>query len=147
MQFFISNQVEIFFYACILGGGIGVIYDLFRILRIAIKPGTVSAFIEDIIFFVMLAVCTFFFLLKFTEGQVRFYVILGEGLGFLLYYFTIGSLIYKIAEIIISIIKKIVTAIFKPIFRFSSYFATKIRVLFRGITNKGKKFKKISKNT
>ncbi|MDR2655865.1 MAG: spore cortex biosynthesis protein YabQ [Oscillospiraceae bacterium] len=127
MQFNIINseQALIFLYSLILGAGLGVFYEIFRILRIAFKPNAIALFIQDVIFFAALAGATFVFLLAVNDGKPRWFLLFGEGSGFAAYYFTIGKLVSKIAPVVIGAINKFLDLLFlifiKPFIIFSSF--------------------------
>ena len=76
---------------------LGAYYDVFRVLRLALKSGKRAIFFQDVFFFASAAVITFLFALAVTDGQLRFYVFLGEGAGFAAYYFTIGRMVMRFA--------------------------------------------------
>jgi len=124
-----SQQAFLFAQACLLGVALGVVYDIFRILRIAVKTNTVVAFIEDLLFFIIATAATFMFLLLMDDGRIRWYPFLGEALGFMVYYFTLGRLVMKISKIIITFIK----AVFRTLFRIFIY---PFVVVFRWIYKK-----------
>lgn len=115
MEISVTTQSMTFLYACLVGAAFGVLYDVFRILRLAFPKGSVLIIVEDILFFAICGVCTFFFLLTFSSGQVRYYIILGILVGFFLYYFTLGKLIYAVSGLIIKGIKKALHFLFRVI--------------------------------
>ncbi len=142
MDLTISNQTMVFLYACLLGVGLGVCYDVFRILRVALPLGTVVTFIEDILYFAVTAIATFTFLLYFTQGQIRVYVLLGEVLGWVLYYVTVGSLVIKISKAIVGSIRFVLKWLYRiflsPFVRLFCFLGRKICKLFVNIRNKAK---------
>ncbi|MDF2566818.1 MAG: yabQ [Oscillospiraceae bacterium] len=145
MEVSISEQSLIFLYSCVLGIGLGIVYDIFRIIRLAIKTGPIIIFIQDTIYFMVAAFSTFTFLLFFTDGQIRVYVLIGEFLGWILYYFTMGKLVINASKFIIKIIKIIFKWIYKifirPFVIIFSYIYHKICELFVNIS---RIFKKVS---
>ena len=121
LEISVAQQTIAFLTACLFGVALGAIYDVFRIFRIAIPCGKIAVFIQDIIFFVLSATLSFLFMLYTNTGEIRFFYILGELIGFTIYYFTIGILVYKSAKAVVGFIKKILRLIFrfvlKPIWR------------------------------
>lgn len=95
------SQVSVFGYSCILGIGLGVLYDLFRIFRMMINHRYIGIFIQDVIYFIISGVVTFFFVLTMNNGEARFYILAGEGIGWIVYHLTIGEVIYKSSEKIV----------------------------------------------
>ena len=62
---------------------------------------------------IICGVITFYFSLAFLEGQIRFFVFLGEILGFIVYYHTIRRLFDVVFNPIITIFKKILKKLLK----------------------------------
>jgi spore cortex biosynthesis protein YabQ len=91
--FSVSEQAKIFLYSCLLGFPIGIVYDVFRVIRILIPHNRILVFIEDCIFIIIYAIVIITFSLLFARGEIRFYFIAGSTLGFIVYFFTIGSVV------------------------------------------------------
>jgi spore cortex biosynthesis protein YabQ len=117
MNFNIGLETANFFLSILLGLIFGMIYDLFRIARLAVKHKTIAVFIEDILFFTVIAFLSFIFSLASTNGTVRGYQIIGEISGFSLYIATLGEATLYFADKIIKIIKIIISVIIKFLIR------------------------------
>lgn len=136
---FTTPQTVLFLESILLGMVLSVIFDVFRIIRIGIPLPSFVIVIEDILYFLICAVVTYFFMLKTTYGQVRGFIIIGEIIGFIIYYFTVGKLVISVSKTIISVVKRI----FKLIFAILFYPFVKI---FKLVSKKlGFKFKNINK--
>ena len=112
MGYDVLSQEEIFMYACVLGALLGVLYDMFRIVRLADNWKAWQIFLQDILYFVISGLITFVFLLTFNNGIVRIHVICGELMGWIVYYITIGEIVYRCSSGIIGAVKKAVKKIF-----------------------------------
>lgn len=141
MQFFLSQQINVFLLSILSGLIIGVVNEFFRFLRYFFLKGKYETFIIDIIFMAISAFITFIFALCFNKGYVRWFILLGEILGFLVFRYTIGLVTRKIYIILIRvinyfirIIKRIITAIVTIFGKFISFIMVKIPLL-----NKSKK--------
>lgn len=145
MNFYIANQTVIFLYACVLGVCLSFVYDVFRLIRITFNSKRFIIIIQDIIFFIIVAVSTFLFLICFTEGMVRFYVLFGEIAGFIVCHLTIGAAVVFILGKIIVFIKKILKKIFVPIYNFTSQKSKKICKQIVNNYSEHKKNRKIRK--
>lgn len=55
-------------------------------------------FFQDILYFIVSGVVTFIFILGFNSGDSRFYILAGEGIGWIVYHLTIGELIYRMSN-------------------------------------------------
>ena len=136
----VSNQGLQFIYSLLLGTGLGIIYEVFRILRIAFNFKNIAIFIQDLVYFFIISPIIFVFLLNTTYGKVRIYILVGTFLGFLLYYFTLGVFVRKISVLIIGFIKlcleKICRYIFTPIFKFIQFIFMSIKKLLKHLQNR-----------
>ena len=90
----IAGEAMLFLTSCLLGAALGVVYDLFRAVRLLFPPGAGLAFAEDGLFFGVVGVAEFVFFLNHTYGQLRVFLLIGQGLGFLIYYLTVGRAVY-----------------------------------------------------
>ena len=121
----------------ILGVFLGLVYDVFRIRRIAWSlqsvdkkessaagtfgrflsklraADTVLIFFEDIVFFIFSSVSVILMHYVVLQGIIRAYSVFCVGLGFVIYYFTLGRLTVRFAEIIIAFIERILSFIFR----------------------------------
>ena len=133
----------VFLWSVCVGGLLGVCYDVFRIIRIAVPGGKALIFLQDLIFFLIAAIVSFLFLLANNQGVIRGYLLAGELLGFVLYYFTVGSLVYKAASAIINLMKKILRVLLRP---FVLLFQFLGRILGKCAKGIGRFFKKSFNN-
>ena len=104
--FSVSEQTWLFLWACVIGVGLGILYDFFRVFRILVKHNKTAVFVEDVIYTFFFAMTLFVYSTERARGELRFFIFLGAFLGFLVYTLTVGY-------VIVSIIRKIVTFIYK----------------------------------
>ncbi len=129
MELYLAQQAKIFLIAVVTGAVISLIYDVFRIIRIALPCNSATVVIEDILFcFIAMCISISFFAVN-NSGQIRGYLIFGMVLGAVLCHMSAGSLIIKISKIIISIIKRILL-----------FIATPFKFIFKVICKFSKKF-------
>ena len=91
--FTIPQQVFIFLSSVILGGGLGIVFDIFRALRIIFpfmgrKLPTAAA---DIFCMIIFGLAIFLLSAVMGRGVVRFFCVVGAGLGAVLYLSTVGN--------------------------------------------------------
>ena len=55
---------------------------------------------------------TFVFVLSFNSGDSRFYILAGEGIGWIVYHITLGEFIYKFSGKIVKKIRESIRLIF-----------------------------------
>lgn len=117
MEIYLAEQALVFAEALLVGAALGFLYDVFRITRVAFPTASGVVFAEDILFFTICAVVTFFFGLTVIDGALRVFLIFGELLGAIFYYFTVGKLVMGISKKIIAAVKAIICFVIKWIFR------------------------------
>lgn len=145
---FTTPQTVLFLESILLGMVLSVIFDVFRIIRIGIPLPSPVIVAEDILYFLICAVVTYFFMLKTTYGQVRGFIIIGEIIGFIIYYFTVGRLVISVSKIIIETVKRIFKLIFKILFYpFVMIFKVVSKKLGFKFQNINKKLTNFKKNT
>lgn len=111
----LAVQTRVMLLALGLGFLIGILYDIFRIVRLSVSRGRAAVFIQDILFFFLFSGITFAFCLSQNNGEVRFYIVFAEVLGFLIYYFSFGAFVIKVSDTIINALRKLFELIVKLI--------------------------------
>lgn len=111
MSVTVNSQAYIFL--CTVFGGmvIGLVYDIFRIKRRAFKTGVTLTFVEDLLFWVIVAVVMFTTVYYSNEGELRSYLFLGTLLGIILYALLLSKFIMNSSMFIINVLGKIIKAI------------------------------------
>lgn len=107
-QAFTEQQLYVIGWSCLLGTMLGAFYDLFRVFRLIFSKGWVSVIIQDIIFWCVAGLATFAHILAINKGQVRLYILLSILLGFMIYYYTMGRLIFKTVSAAANGIKRMI---------------------------------------
>ncbi|MBO4876780.1 MAG: spore cortex biosynthesis protein YabQ [Ruminococcus sp.] len=104
--FSVSEELRLFALSCVIGAGLGVWYDVFRLLRLLLPHSSLLVAAEDIIF---IAGCTGVFCI-FTSlcvrGELHWWYLLGSILGAVLYLLTLGSLVMRALRRLILPVKK-----------------------------------------
>ena len=101
---FIQQSIA-FSYSLLLGIILGIVYEVFKIIRLALCSNKYSVFIVDIIYMLIASLSLFVFSIAFLQGYTRIYLILGSFFGLFVFKITIGRLFSKIYCPIILIIK------------------------------------------
>ena len=91
-----SRQTLLFLSTIAAGAVIGLIYDLFRVLRKTIPHANLAVQIEDAVFWLGCSVLMFSFMLHRNYGEVRFFAILGMALGAVIYFHTISKIVMRV---------------------------------------------------
>ena len=72
-----GNQTYLFIVFTIVGIIIGVLFDIFRILRKSFKTKDIVTYMEDILFWILTGIIILFSMYKFSNGELRFFMIIG----------------------------------------------------------------------
>ncbi len=144
-----NEQLAIFVLSLGLGFLLGVLYDIVRALRLSITHSKIVLIICDILYFIAFGLISFLFILALNKGEIRFYIIIGEVIGAVFYYVSLGIAVIKITDKLIallhklySLVFKIICAPFKALGKLFSGFATKISRLFKKTEKKSSKIQK-----
>lgn len=135
MDISLTQQLTSFAASLFLGVIIGIIYEVFRTVRSLFGGGTVVVFIQDIVFWVINSFVVYLFFLVFTKGIVRYFVLIGTFIGFIIYLKTVG---------------RFTAFLFRQLFRPIKFLARQWVKLTKYLFNKifsSKKTKIISENT
>ena len=76
---------------------LGVLHDLFRLIRLLTKPPARRIFWQDLLFFALAAALTQLLALPISSGRVRLFHLLSLLVGAAAYYLTVGRVIYWLA--------------------------------------------------
>ncbi len=112
-----------------LGLAVGLVYSVFKFLRIKANRSAVETVILDLLFWAVAAFMTFCFLVIRCRGQVRLYVLVGVFLGFMLVRRLLSNLIVKsltAASNLLGSLFSAVFGVFGRIFRFAEKYFKKI---------------------
>ena len=90
-----NEQVLIFIASLGVGFILGVLYDFLRALKLSFTKGKIAVIIFDLLYFFMVAFWSYIFILAANKGEIRSYIIRGELLGAIFYYFSLGIALMK----------------------------------------------------
>ncbi len=111
----ISSQTALFFLSIGFGFLLGLIYDVFRVFRLVAGNVKGMVFATDFMYLAACGVLSFFFLLVTDEGRVRIYTVSGEILGFMVYYFSFGTVAVRVTNAVAGIFRRIFSAILSAV--------------------------------
>ena len=137
-------QFRVFCYSLALGFGLGLFYEVFRILR-AVFPwwGALVIALQDVLYWSVCGVATFLFFIQFTNGEVRSYALIGEGLGAALYLLTLGRLIRSLTQGILSLASRFLHFLYKifcaPVIKLARRLGAKGKQLGKKVASGAKK--------
>ena len=109
----VSDQAIIFFYSGLGGMLIAFLYDAFRIKRKAMKTGTFSLYVEDIVYWVIVAIIMFGTIYISNDGELRGFIFLGTFIGIIIYILFLSKIVMMILITLLRIIHKVFTMVWK----------------------------------
>lgn len=131
MTFSLAQQTLVFLEAILLGVIGGFIYDICRAIRQILNFKTKGTVIIDSIFCLIVLIILFYFAVTDAVSQMRFYVILGEIGGMLLYFLSFTAFLLPLLKLIINSLLFVLTLpetfikfilskayIFKPFYKY-----------------------------
>lgn len=107
------NQAYVFLCTVLGGAVIAFIYDLFRIRRKAMKTSVVFIYIEDFVYWILVALVMFGTVFYSNDGELRGYIFLGSIIGVVLYILLLSKIVVNSAMQIIRIVCRILIAIWR----------------------------------
>ena len=113
MNDIMANQAYLFLVFILNGIIIGLLFDIFRILRRSFKTPNFITYIEDIVFWIMSTLIVLYSLFVFNNGEIRFYVFLATFFGIIIYSLTLSNICVIIISVIFKIIKRLFEIIWK----------------------------------
>ncbi len=136
--FSVSQHTSLFLTSVLLGAAMGIAYDCFRVLRIVFPPAARdgAVLVQDILFTLICGFGMFCFSTLTARGQVRFFMIFGSGIGFVLYILTIGNFVTGVLRRVFSAVygtlRKVYSFIIEPIVNLLRNICQKARPVFVG---------------
>lgn len=100
------EQLYIFCSFLLTGFAIGILFDIFRILRRNFKTWDWIIYIQDFIFWILTGFILLFSIFTFNEGELRGYIFIAIILGIILYLLLLSKYFIWIATKIIIFFKK-----------------------------------------
>lgn len=113
------SQLSASLFAFLLGIGLSLIYDIIKATRKIGFNSYVIVFLGDILFSILSAVITFLFLLVFTNGELRGFILFFETLGFIFSRLTLSRLFLKFLILIFSFFKRLLSKMSTLLLQFS----------------------------
>lgn len=108
----VQNQAYLFLVFSLTGVIIGIVFDIFRVLRMIYKTSDIATYIEDILFWVLAGIIILYNIWYFNDGEIRLFMILGIIMGAIIYALTLSNIFIKINSFIMSKIKTIMSFLY-----------------------------------
>ena len=126
MQFTLEAETQIYLLSVLLGVGLGILYDLFRAVRVIFSHKGWLVAAEDVVYALLAGFSVFTFYTGLT-GKLRVFTVVGMAAGFVLEHFTAGNLAMMLLRKIVEWLKK---RFIKPLVKFIRKIGQKITPRF-----------------
>ena len=87
------------------GSLLGLVYDLFRLIRLAVGRKK-AVFLQDLLYFVVAAFLTVLFLLAVNRGSLRLFILLAMAAGFFSYYVTLSRVLLPLGGLLLRLLRR-----------------------------------------
>ncbi len=124
----VSVQTLEFLYSALLGVGLGVLFDVIRVIRVYIPKSRVITAVLDVLYWIFAIIALLAFIMTVCGGRMRWYVLLGAFSGGFVYIAALSEIVFKVFRASVLILKKLLSLITRPVF-----------LLLRGVWRTGKK--------
>lgn len=88
---YINSEVTSFLMCILMGMGIGVLFDAFRIIRKIVVHNNIVVIVQDFIFCILSGIYLFYIMYVLNSGQFRFYMLLGIIFSNVIYFMIVSK--------------------------------------------------------
>lgn len=106
-----------FVYAVLLGAVMGVVFEIFRTIRVMIFHKDVVVFFEDVLFTVIFSLGFFTYCGVMAAFSLRWFILAGMILGFVTYLLTAGELVRAIVKTLVIGLKSVIRGVLKVLYK------------------------------
>ena len=139
------DQSVTFALSVALGAILCGVYDIIRAFRVSVGNSGMVIAVQDVIFCFTSSVATFLFLLVFCSGEIRSFVLLGEGIGFAGMRFTLSRLIFVAFSYVFRVLNSLTSVIKQWYIVFLTRFYSFWHKIFKTCEEKNKNISKVIK--
>ena len=141
----VNEQTKLFLFSCAMGAALGIVFDFLRSIRIIFKHKKSAIFVEDFLFTIFFAMTVFIFSTQAVGGAIRFFVLFGSLLGFIVYLLTVGVVVVSVISVVFNFVMRAISLLYKtfvrPILKLFVYIYQKSNSLFVKCCKSFSKFK------
>lgn len=113
----LREELAVMGYAAAFGVALGMLYDLFRVLRLLMRPKAAAVFVQDLLFFSIAALLMSIFVFTFHSGSLRLYIFACAAAGAALWYMTFGRVFYRLWRRVADKIRQDIAVLSAPLRR------------------------------
>lgn len=126
----LASQLQGFYISIGVGVLLGLFYDVFRIFRTVFRSEKRAVFFQDLFYMICAAFVTFLTALGVNYGDVRFYILAGEAIGWCAYYLTVGMVTIRVFCFVSRVLHRFLIDPIKKVLRqFFHWIGCKLKIL------------------
>lgn len=133
----LAQQTYAFFMTILAGGVVGFLFDAYRVVRSLLAPKQLATAMTDLLYWIVVTPTLFAMLLAGNWGELRFYVLLGLGVGLLLYFQTLSASLIWLMMSLLRGTGQLVGSTFHALARLITFPLLLIQRLFSGFAPGG----------
>lgn len=111
----LALQTVQFLQSIMLGAVFSIIYDIFYIIRSFFPRRIQPLMLLDFLYFLICGIILFQYLLRLNNGCMRYFIVLGVIIGWVVFHLSLSRLIVKIIDFILKWLRKILLWLMKPV--------------------------------
>ena len=112
--FTVSEELRLFGLSCLMGAIVGAAYDVLRVFRLIASHNGFLTAVEDTFFLVLYAISLTAFSEAAARSEMRLYFVIGNAVGYAMYYVTIGSVVMRTIRKLFTLVGALLKLIFRP---------------------------------
>lgn len=146
-----TEQTNLFLLSILVGALLGVVYEIFRVIRITLPHNDIAVFFEDLLFSFIWGFSMLVFVIELGRGELRLFFVIGNIIGFVLYFLTVGNVVNRVIRMLARAVKWLFSLILRtfvrPVGRFFNALYIMLKPIFCNLyLNLIKKIPKSKKN-
>lgn len=115
----VNTQASLFLISVIFGVASTFLYDMLRVKRRVAKTKKFIIHLEDILYWIIIAVVSFFVFIRFLNEDLRFYMVIGAFIGMTSYSATISKYVVFYVLWIVDAVIKLLKFVYVGIFSYT----------------------------
>ncbi len=132
MNLTLAFQFQGFLISIGVGLLLGAYYDVFRIFRTVFRSEKRAVFYQDVFYMLTSAFVTFLLALGVNYGNVRFYILAGEIIGWCLYFLTVGLVTIRVFRFVSDVLHRfIINPVKKIILHIFHFLCNKVKIIVK----------------
>ncbi len=124
-------QIIAFLMSVLYGAALCILHDIMRLMHRKGVRSAVAVFFLDIFFWLAAAAAAFCLALLYAACHMRFYLVAGELIGFVIFRLLLSDVFLKIAEGVVSVVTFAASLVLKPLKYFGGLLKTAAVSAFR----------------